>query len=507
MKHTLIVTCGRTGSTLLQGILNAIDGWAIKGENGNFAYHLHMAHRAVSDAKKHRGAKSSKPTHAWYGSGQIDPDKFRTNLGFQIDEILLSGTKKGSITCVGFKEIRYYSQFTDDTSGQALSDYLDFLRASLSSCRLIFLTRDPGDVAQSGWWKQHDQNTVIRQLGAFMGFLETYSQSHPADTFLIDYKDVVARSKRLTSLFEFLGDSPDEASLDAVLKTPHSYQPKATAQGGSTKDGKAKERLLKADGLYESGDKPAARKIYKFLVKRHKNGKLKRLPLRAARRAGVQAYTVRTANNHKLAFFPMPKVACTSISYLLYEIINGTSHESGNIHSYFKAGSAELNLDRYADYFKFVVVRDPVERFISGFRNRVLYHQEIDVIAPPSESSAIAQDINAFALNIRAQITDAKSSMIHFETQRQRLGEDLGIFDHVSTIKEIPELVQELSKRTGRKLTMGHYQTGGPKLGLEDISDKALDHLIEFYQPDYDLLSDYYSPDSIREKHALKRQA
>jgi hypothetical protein len=43
--HLFIVTYGRSGSTLLQGILNSTPGVLIRGENRGISYKLHEFHR------------------------------------------------------------------------------------------------------------------------------------------------------------------------------------------------------------------------------------------------------------------------------------------------------------------------------------------------------------------------------------------------------------------------------------------------------------------------------
>ena len=45
----LIVTYGRSGSTLLQGILNSIEGCLIRGENDNFCFALYQAHQSIKN--------------------------------------------------------------------------------------------------------------------------------------------------------------------------------------------------------------------------------------------------------------------------------------------------------------------------------------------------------------------------------------------------------------------------------------------------------------------------
>ena len=81
MKYTLIVTHGRTGSTLLQGILNAIDGWHIKGENHNFAYGLYLSIQALTKSSEMRlKSDPSSPTSPWFGIKEYDLEENRNQI-------------------------------------------------------------------------------------------------------------------------------------------------------------------------------------------------------------------------------------------------------------------------------------------------------------------------------------------------------------------------------------------------------------------------------------------
>ena len=47
-QHVLIITYGRSGSTLLQGLLNSIDGCIVRGENYDACKGLFRTYQAVS---------------------------------------------------------------------------------------------------------------------------------------------------------------------------------------------------------------------------------------------------------------------------------------------------------------------------------------------------------------------------------------------------------------------------------------------------------------------------
>ena len=55
LGYLFVLTYGRSGSTLLQGILNSIPGYLVRGENRQILFHLHEFHRTgVAERREQR---------------------------------------------------------------------------------------------------------------------------------------------------------------------------------------------------------------------------------------------------------------------------------------------------------------------------------------------------------------------------------------------------------------------------------------------------------------------
>src|SRR5699024_1079660 len=103
-EFLFIVTYGRSGSTLLQGILNSIDGYQIRGENGNIPYHIYKYCR-TAELQKAKRPKATSPDAPWYGIADYDSEEARTSARtFIVDTVL---HPRPSARVVGFKEIRW----------------------------------------------------------------------------------------------------------------------------------------------------------------------------------------------------------------------------------------------------------------------------------------------------------------------------------------------------------------------------------------------------------------
>jgi hypothetical protein len=242
-----IVTYGRSGSTLLQGILNSIDGCVVRGENYNFCYGLFAAYKAIVCTKYGfgQGADTLMPSSPWYGASLLDEQRFLDDARHLVLRQMLADEPMPN--CIGFKEIRYLEVINEDgcaaqktsrkfkeicrVAGDGghddteLQDYLDFLGTLFPKPAFIFLTREHSQVRQSAWWRDCDSKQVEQQLNKF----ETCSRKFcdgKENVFSIDFNDIVSRSQRLQDLFAFLGAEYDAAALETVLSTEHSYSAK-----------------------------------------------------------------------------------------------------------------------------------------------------------------------------------------------------------------------------------------------------------------------------------------
>ncbi|MFM7273926.1 MAG: hypothetical protein ACKO4A_08725, partial [Gammaproteobacteria bacterium] len=143
-SHVLIVTYGRTGSTLLQGVLNSIDGCLVRGENFQFCRGLHAAHAALQRAKREFGGPGDcgDPSRPWFGAAEFDARRFLDDARRLVINQLCPDP--GAYRCIGFKEIRYLE--TDREPGHPATDrrlreYLWFLVALFRNPAIILLRR------------------------------------------------------------------------------------------------------------------------------------------------------------------------------------------------------------------------------------------------------------------------------------------------------------------------------------------------------------------------------
>lgn len=211
-----IVTYGRSGSTLLQGIMNAIPGYCVRGENFSALFYLFVAAQRIQDAQR-KFAYATDPRSPWFGAHHLDPNVFSKRLA---DAFLDTCLRPFPDTrCVGFKEIRYLQSEIPD---EMFSAYLDFLQAVYPGAALIFNLRDVVDTANSGWWQAQDANVVEQQLIDASERFQSYAAGRP-NCILFSYNSLIENPGYSKTLFDFLGEPFDLEALKRLLVRRHSF--------------------------------------------------------------------------------------------------------------------------------------------------------------------------------------------------------------------------------------------------------------------------------------------
>lgn len=212
LAYLFVVTYGRSGSTLLQGILSATPGVMIRGENGGVLRHLFAFH----DTVRHHQVRLARPeplppSHPWWGIDGYPAETALRDLRLLMLETVL---RPGPDTrVVGCKEI--------DWPSERLPEFLDFVRAVFPGARFVLNTRDLSHVAQSKWWAQRpnalgELQAMEKQYVDALGSLGDHA-------YRVHYDDWARDPTVLRGLFAWLGEDFDEGRVRAVMAVPHSY--------------------------------------------------------------------------------------------------------------------------------------------------------------------------------------------------------------------------------------------------------------------------------------------
>ncbi|RVA73187.1 hypothetical protein EN914_28325, partial [Mesorhizobium sp. M7A.F.Ca.CA.001.08.2.1] len=174
-----IVTYGRSGSTLLQGILNTIPSVLIRGENAGALHGLIKSWEAVKIAQDLFSAESDKSTSPWFGAADMDLDSYGQDLTASFIRNILKTPPDTRVT--GFKEIRYH--FAADE----LAFELKFMRRFFRRSAFLINTRDLEATIASSKRAGHDISE--EDLIAVDQLLRDTVKSSASDVFHVHYDD------------------------------------------------------------------------------------------------------------------------------------------------------------------------------------------------------------------------------------------------------------------------------------------------------------------------------
>lgn len=212
LSYLFVVTYGRSGSTLLQGILSSTPGVVIRGENGGVLEQLFLFHDTLRGHRERlRRAEPLPPSHPWWGvDGYVDATALRDIRTLLLETVL---RPEPDTRVVGFKEI--------DWMTDRLPEQLTFVRAVFPGARFVLNTRDLAHVAASKWWARNPN-----ALAELQAMEQRYARALDAfgdDVYRVHYDDWVANPGALRGLFEWMGEEFDESRVRAVMDVPHSY--------------------------------------------------------------------------------------------------------------------------------------------------------------------------------------------------------------------------------------------------------------------------------------------
>ena len=140
LDYLFVVTYGRSGSTLLMGLLNSIPGYLIRGENWDALHHLYRFHRTLADgSRKWDPARLRRRTHPFFGAADFPEQVSLARTRDLVVQTVLRPEPGTRVT--GFKEIRWYREDVED--------YVAWLREVFPGARFTPLHR-----ARAMWWRE-----------------------------------------------------------------------------------------------------------------------------------------------------------------------------------------------------------------------------------------------------------------------------------------------------------------------------------------------------------------
>lgn len=219
LDYLFILTYGRSGSTLLQGILNSIPGYLIRGENRQVLRHFWEVDRTLLRERnkqlrwmENNDADGELPvTHAFFGiDGYPRPEALRLTRKYAT-KVIFRPREDTRVT--GFKEIRWAEPDT--------ARYVTWLQRVFPNARFIVNTRNLDDVANSAWWRD-DPDARSHLQDAEQQLLDIAGELGES-AFRLHYDDYVSDPEQLQGLFRWLGEDFDLPTVQESMRVRHSW--------------------------------------------------------------------------------------------------------------------------------------------------------------------------------------------------------------------------------------------------------------------------------------------
>lgn len=241
---------------------------------------------------------------------------------------------------------------------------------------------------------------------------------------------------------------------------------------------------------------------------------------------------------YRVAYTPIPKVACSSIKRALYEVMFGTPYHprhlrvrlaGGRVHGVFPSRKFDSEaFARLDGYWKFAVVRDPASRIISTWADKVMGREGLARSAMPrgrtsrslalrmragirrmvqrgrvAQTLPLKPTLDDFVLRLDAYQAGFYVIEEHTRPAAYYLGPDLSAHDAIYRIEDLDEMQAALSARLGRRFDLPRVNASHNRLKptVDDLSDEAFNALMEQLAPEYELLAAYYPRPSRTANH------
>ena len=200
-------------------------------------------------------------------------------------------------------------------------------------------------------------------------------------------------------------------------------------------------------------------------------------------------FTNKTTNK-KLIYYPCPKNANTSAKMFFAKHLNIDKH-------YLFLGDEIPQIEQTPDQYKgkqniigiipskqpfekinvdikCCIVRDPIKRFISAYKNRILYHRDIQF-----KDHSIDM--------ILEKLKNNNFENRHFLPQVFFLGEDLSYYTFWSTTEDIDFFAEQVNNFFSRKIIFPKIQTGGSDFKIK-LTSLQISKIEKIYEKDFKLI-------------------
>ena len=222
------------------------------------------------------------------------------------------------------------------------------------------------------------------------------------------------------------------------------------------------------------------------------------------------------SNRTKLAYFDVPKIACTSLKTLFWEIETGRKypslpyrfqlmrrllkrlgHRLPSIHEEagYETRSFLTAQPVPAGFETMVVIRDPIDRIYSAWRNKAsaqILQRKDGERDLRNEGLPVQPDFGTYVERLDRYRAVVRPVRVHTQPIAWHLGPTLDAFDHVFRMEDLGALSEFLSKRLGRTISVPHFNRTKAAAGVDRLNPIQVEALRSAVAADYTWLAGAY---------------
>jgi len=229
VEYVFVVTYGRSGSTLVQGMLNSMPRTLVRGENGLYVQHLFRAWQAADVIRqKRKGPPARKPTNAFFGINALTRARFVRSAHRLVVGGILGSEEDKDFDRIGFKEVDWHQIAPEETE-----PFFAWFEEVCPDAKYVLNTRDVAQVLGSGFWQRQDEDEAMAAIRRVIEIQDHLRSTRPDRVHETRYEvitgdDQAASDAALKGFAEFVVGGCDEALLEtlrAKLEVGHGPNP------------------------------------------------------------------------------------------------------------------------------------------------------------------------------------------------------------------------------------------------------------------------------------------
>ena len=214
-------------------------------------------------------------------------------------------------------------------------------------------------------------------------------------------------------------------------------------------------------------------------------------------------------HRHRIAYFPIPKNATSSIKRLIYELDAGVPFTStvrssvgATVHELYPSGGGRKWRLYFDNYTTIAVVRDPVKRLLSAYGNRVIQRKAFETNPEArrqlqQHGLSLVPELDEFVEHLETYSRLSPQLRAHILPQSTYVGafwDRLKVKLPIEQVGTLPDLILE---KTGQRVTLPHIQAAGPKPSPKRLSDSHFKKVVSIFAADYEMLKEFYRPSDL----------